>query len=613
MRLNLSFVVTAAGLALAAGIISVAAIGAQTIQTLKINGPIYREIVDGKDLIADILPPPLYLIESYALANETVLHPDTAAVNIPRFQLLHQQYEDRRQYWKTATLTEDLSKQLYSEVLARGDLFWKTLEGLYLPALQTADPATVTAALLQLKQEFHSHEVAVNDLVAMANTYLQGREQFAAAESAFRERLALGLGLLLITTALGSVFFIRRRALNPLAQITEYMTRMAEGDLARIAPYASRQDEIGHIAAAVEIFRQSGLENRRLQADAEAARAEVDRERATRDQNRVIEAEALRFVIEALGAGLHRLADCNIRMSLDDPFDTRFEPLRADFNKSIATFQETLERVLDETGRLLENGNEMREASSNLAKRTEQQATALEETSAALEEVTATVRSSADRTHDTRELVKEANTCALASGDVVRNAVIAMQRIESASTEISTIIGVIDEIAFQTNLLALNAGVEAARAGEAGKGFAVVAQEVRELAQRSANAARDIKGLIQKSSVEVASGVTLVGETGTALTQIGDFVSRIDSNVDAIATAAREQALGLQEISTAINSIDQMTQKNAAMVEETTAISHTLTEGAEELTSLVGRFQLDRQSAKRPPGIAQRHRSTIAA
>jgi methyl-accepting chemotaxis protein len=190
-----------------------------------------------------------------------------------------------------------------------------------------------------------------------------------------------------------------------------------------------------------------------------------------------------------------------------------------------------------------------------------------------------------------------------------------MQRIETASSEIGQIIGVIDEIAFQTNLLALNAGVEAARAGDAGKGFAVVAQEVRELAQRSANAARDIKGLIQKSSVEVSSGVQLVGETGTALTQIGDYVTRIDTNVDAIATAAREQAVGLQEISAAINSIDQMTQQNAAMVEETTAISHTLAEGAVQLTSLVNRFQLNRRTAIRgeDAALALPERSASAA
>lgn len=599
MNLNLKIVVTAAGLALAAGIVAVAGMGAQTLQTLKVNGPIYKQIVDGKDLIADILPPPLYLIESYALANETIVHPDTVAVNVPRFDILQKAYDDRREYWKNSTLPTSLRDQLYNRVLTKGDIYWNTLRNDYLPALQAGNASAINPALAKLKTEFHDHEVAVNELVTMATDYLVDREKFAAEESASRERLSFVLGLLLIGMALGTVFFIHRRALKPLGEITDYMTRMAGGDLQSVVPHAARKDEIGHIAAAVEVFRQAGLENQRLQAETEAARTEVDRQRAARDQDRMIEAEALRFVIEALGAGLHRLAECNIRMTLDEAFDARFEPLRQDFNHSIATFQATLEKVLEETRRLLENSQEMREASSNLASRTEQQAAALEQTSAALEQVTATVRSSAERTHDTRELVREAKHCAEASGGVVRSAVSAMQRIETASSEIGQIIGVIDEIAFQTNLLALNAGVEAARAGEAGKGFAVVAQEVRELAQRSANAARDIKGLIQKSSVEVSSGVQLVGETGTALTQIGDYVTRIDTNVDAIATAAKEQAVGLQEISAAINSIDQMTQQNAAMVEETTAISHTLAEGAVQLTSLVNRFQLNTRNAIR--------------
>jgi methyl-accepting chemotaxis protein len=615
MNLNLKLVVTAAGLALAAGIVAVAGIGAQTLQTLKVNGPIYKQIVDGKDLIADILPPPLYLIESYALANETVVHPDTAAINVPRFDLLQKAYDERREYWKNSTLPGNLRDQLYNKVLTKGDVYWSTLRNDYLPALQGGRASAINPVLVKLKTEFHDHEVAVNELVAMATEYLVDREKFAADESASREWLSLVLGIVLISTALGTVLFIHRRALKPLGEITDYMTRMAQGDLQSTVPYAARKDEIGHIAAAVEVFRQSGLENQRLQGETEAARLEVDRQRAARDQDRIVEAEALRFVIEALGAGLHRLAECNIQITLDDAFDARFEPLRQDFNHSIATFQATLEKVLEETRRLLENSQEMREASGNLATRTEQQAAALEQTSAALEQVTATVRSSADRTHDTRELVREAKNCAEASGDVVRSAVSAMQRIETASSEIGQIIGVIDEIAFQTNLLALNAGVEAARAGDAGKGFAVVAQEVRELAQRSANAARDIKGLIQKSSVEVSSGVQLVGETGSALSQIGDYVTRIDTNVDAIATAAKEQAVGLQEISAAINSIDQMTQQNAAMVEETTAISHTLADGAVQLTSLVNRFQLNRRHAVREDDKTKKlpHKTASAA
>ncbi len=602
MNMNLKIVVTAAGLALAAGIVAVAGVGAQTLQTLKVNGPIYKQIVDGKDLIADILPPPLYLIESYALANEVVVDPQTATANLPRFEALKTLYDQRREYWKASTLPDDLRSKLYGEVIAKGDIYWNTLQNDVKPALAANNASAITPALAKLRVEFHDHETAVNELVTMASDYLVSREAYAAAESSSRETIVLTLGLLLFATALGSVYFIHRRALKPLGEITGFMTNMATGDFTASVPHANRRDEIGHIAAAVEVFRQAGLENQRLQAETEAARAEVDHERSLRDRDRMIEAEALRFVIEALGAGLHRLAECNIRMTLDDAFDPRFEPLRQDFNHSIATFQGTLERVMEETRRLLENSQEMREASGNLSSRTEQQAAALEQTSAALEQVTATVRASAQRTSDTRELVREAKNCALASGDVVRSAVSAMERIESASSEIGQIIGVIDEIAFQTNLLALNAGVEAARAGEAGKGFAVVAQEVRELAQRSANAARDIKGLVQKSSIEVSSGVQLVGDTGTALDQIGEFVSRIDTNVDAIATAAREQAIGLQEISAAINSIDQMTQQNAAMVEETTAISNTLAQGAVQLTTLVNRFQLNRRNQLREGG-----------
>lgn len=604
MNFSLKHAITAAGLVLTAGIVLVAVIGAQTLKTLKVNGPIYREIVDGKDLIADILPPPLYLIESYALANETALHADTQAINLPKIDALRKLYEERRQYWKSSTLPATLQDKLYKEVLTKGDRYWQSMEQAYLPAISANDTAALTAALAVLKTQFHDHETSVNELVSSAGSYLVDREAFAAAESASREAIALTLGLLLIATALGTVYFIRRRALNPLGEISGYMTHMAHGSYGQSVPHSQRTDEIGEIAAAVEVFRKAGLDNQRLEAEAESARSVMDGERSERDRDRLREAEALRFVIETLGAGLQRLAECNIRITLDEAFDARFEQLRANFNQSLATFQVTLEQVQVETGRLQVNSKEMREASANLAKRTEQQAAALEQTSAALEQVTTTVTTSADRTQDTRRLVEEAKHSASSSTAIVRSAVTAMERIEQASSEIGQIIGVIDEIAFQTNLLALNAGVEAARAGEAGKGFAVVAQEVRELAQRSATAARDIKGLIEKSSTEVASGVRLVGETGTALETIGSFVSRIDSNVDAIATAAKEQALGLKEISAAIADIDKMTQGNAAMVEETTAISHELATGAADLAGVVSRFQLNdggnRMIAERP-------------
>ena len=303
--------------------------------------------------------------------------------------------------------------------------------------------------------------------------------------------------------------------------------------------------------------------------------------------------------IEEIGAGLGRLAECNIRMTIDRQFVPEFESLRRDFNGSIGAFQETLSKVLDQTHILNRSGQEMCKGAEDLSERTRQQAVALEETAAALTQMTVAVRSSTDRTRDTRKLVQDARASANTSANVVQSTVSAMQRIEAASSEIGHIIGVIDEIAFQTNLLALNAGVEAARAGDAGRGFAVVAQEVRELAQRSAKAAREIKTLITNSSTEVKEGVRLVGETGQALREIESFVEEINHNIDAIATSAGEQANGLEEISAAVTDVDRITQENAAMVERTTATSQALAEGAVTLSELVNRFQLNRRARRR--------------
>ncbi|AOG10548.1 MAG: PAS domain-containing methyl-accepting chemotaxis protein [Alphaproteobacteria bacterium] len=308
--------------------------------------------------------------------------------------------------------------------------------------------------------------------------------------------------------------------------------------------------------------------------------------------------------VDAIAAGLARLSECNIRITIDDPFIPEFERLRNDFNKAIEEFQKTLESVLGETGSLTENSESLKGDAESLGRRTEQQAAALEQASAALEQITATVKEASVRARDTREIVKEARAATGQSVEVVRSTVEAIGRIENASKEIGSIIDVIDQIAFQTNLLALNAGVEAARAGDAGKGFAVVAQEVRELAQRSAAAAREISALILNSTNEVSEGVRLVNATGASLERIEKFVNEINTNVDAIATGANEQASSLSEINNAVNQLDQATQQNAGLVSSITAASDIMALGAGKMKTLVDIFKLNRRSARREPGSA---------
>ncbi len=297
--------------------------------------------------------------------------------------------------------------------------------------------------------------------------------------------------------------------------------------------------------------------------------------------------------VDHLAGCLNSLADGDLSQQIEKPFIPSLERLRSDFNAASDKLKRAMATVADNARAISAGSNEISTAADDLAKRTEQQAASVEETAAALEEITTTVKDSSRRAEEAGQLVSRTRDHAEHSGQVVRDAIGAMDQIETSSREISNIIGVIDEIAFQTNLLALNAGVEAARAGDAGKGFAVVAQEVRELAQRSAKAAKEIKNLITASGTQVQNGVSLVTKAGSALQQIATQVHDIDTNIVAIVEAAREQSTALGEINQAVNTVDQGTQQNAAMVEEQTAASHSLAREAAALFELLEQFRFD--------------------
>ena len=393
--------------------------------------------------------------------------------------------------------------------------------------------------------------------------------------------------------------YLLKVTLKPLTKLAAATRSIAGGNLDTDVPGLQRHDQVGRLAQAVRIFREAVVEKRRIEEVSAAAREAAEAERLRAEADRTATEQAQAAVVASLATGLEHLAKGDLTFRLQEEFTSTYETLRTDFNAAMAQLQTMVKGIAANSEALRSGTEEIATAADDLSRRTEQQAATLEETAAALGEITATVGKTAEGAKLARDVVARTRAQAERSSEVVRGAVTAMGGIQESSRQIGQIIGVIDEIAFQTNLLALNAGVEAARAGDAGRGFAVVASEVRALAQRSAGAAREIKALISASASQVETGVKLVGETGQVLTAIASQVDEVNAAVSAIAASAVEQSTGLAEVNRAVNQMDQVTQQNAAMVEQSTAASHNLAQETAELVRMAERFRTGEPA--RPP------------
>ena len=604
MHMNIGRSLIVFGITVSLGIIGALGLEEYAKNELKVNGPVYHEIINGKDLIADILPPPLYVVESYMLANEMMAHPALVEKNSARIEVLKGLYEERRSFWKNSDLEPGLNAKLQDDVLVKGDVYWAVLQDSFLPAKTAGDYGASLKAAADLHAAFHTHDAAVNELVAQSTAFLESAEARAEAADAMLSILTKVAAIASLLLFIGGLYVFRRRAIVPLTAMKDYMGLLAAGDYSNEVPYAQRNDEIGEMAQSVAYFRQGEIERKDARAKSAAEQAEIKRlEEEAAERQAAEDAERVR-VIEALTSGLENLSLGNLAYRINTTFAPAYEKLRTEFNSAVGSLSETIDEISATTESVRLASSEIGSSADDLSKRTEQQAASLEETAAALDEITSTVKSSSQRAEEASHMVATAKTGAEKSGAVVKNAISAMERIEESSKQISQIISVIDDIAFQTNLLALNAGVEAARAGEAGKGFAVVAQEVRELAGRSATAAKEIKTLIDTSSTQVGTGVTLVNQTGTALGEIESQVGRINDLIQSIVTGAREQSTALAEINSAVNQMDQVTQQNAAMVEETNAATQGLSGEAVKLESLMRRFNTGGNGRRGAPAAA---------
>ncbi|WP_298169457.1 HAMP domain-containing methyl-accepting chemotaxis protein [Novosphingobium sp.] len=568
------------GLALAGTVTVLLLLIGLAVQHIRVGGTVQNRIDSVTGFTAEFLPPPLYIVEPALKARQAIDDPAHLAQNRADLAELEKQYRASLAHWTADDVDPALAGELRTSVAQEADAFWQEVNTVLLPALGRSDAAEAEASKQRLDAIFARERSAILLLT----------EHAMAARNALVSTSTTTVSALLVVMALAgagtvaliftAIRLLSRHVLDPLSETAEVMSAMAAGDLETGRRTDHRADEIGDMTRAIEVFRRA---------------ASAQRE----------DAEKQAIVVTRMGTALDQLAEGNLVHRIEPPFPAEYEELRGAYNAAAERLDSVLARVGGTASSVSTGAAEIRSASSDLANRNQNQAASVEESSAAMQQVATLVSATAERTREVESEIGMTTQDAEAGGMLVSEAMAAMSAIERSSQEIGRIVNLIDSIAFQTNLLALNAGVEAARAGDAGKGFAVVATEVRALAQRSADAASEIRALIATSSREVAGGVSLVGRTGEALNAMVGRVGHLARLMGEIALATQDQSTSLDQVSATVSGMDTMTQRNAAMVEQTAAAARSLADEAGELATAVSRFRTSaRTAAARPRAIA---------